>query len=111
MPLILKNRHDRFAFQFGCRSGLRSTDEVVDQLQEQLGRERAQHAFDLAEKENEIAITPARASPGAPRTRAVRKPSRSRRVQVQACIEYQDQRELALESTGGTILEPPVLLP
>jgi len=56
MPLILKNRHDRFAFQFGCQSGLRSTDEVVDQLQEQLGRERAQHAFDLAEKENEIAI-------------------------------------------------------
>jgi hypothetical protein len=56
MPLILKNKTDRFAFQFGRGSALRSTSELVDQLQEQLRIERAQHRFNLAEKEKEIAI-------------------------------------------------------
>ena len=51
MPLILKNKHDRFALQFGARSALRSTSELVDQLQEQLRNERAQHRFNLVEKE------------------------------------------------------------
>ena len=32
MPLILKTKSDRFAFQFGARSALRSTSELVDQL-------------------------------------------------------------------------------
>jgi hypothetical protein len=49
MPLIFKNKHDRFAFQFGRGSALRSTSELVDQLQEQLRIERAQHRFILAE--------------------------------------------------------------
>jgi hypothetical protein len=35
MPLIL-NKRNRFAFLFGRRSGIRSTSEVVDQLQAQL---------------------------------------------------------------------------
>ena len=56
MPLILKNKHDRFAFQFGRQSGLRSIDDAVEQLSEQLRSERAQHRFDLAEKERESAI-------------------------------------------------------
>jgi ribosomal protein L29 len=54
MPLILKNKTDRIAFRFGARSVLRSTNELVDQLQEQLWRERAQHAFNLAENEREL---------------------------------------------------------
>jgi hypothetical protein len=57
MPLIIKNRYDRLAFQFGTRSALRSTSELVDQLQAQLKAERSQHAFDraLAEARYEIA--------------------------------------------------------
>jgi len=43
VPLILKNRSDRFAFQFGVRRA----NEVINQLQEQLRRVRAQHAFDV----------------------------------------------------------------
>ena len=42
--LILKNRSDCFAFQFGVRRA----NEPIDQLQEQLRRVRAQHAFDVA---------------------------------------------------------------
>ena len=44
VPLILKNRSDRFAFQFGVRRA----NELTDPLQEQLRRVRAQHAFDVA---------------------------------------------------------------
>lgn len=57
MPLmVLKNKANRFAFQFGRQSGIRSTDEMVEQLQEQLRKERAQHAFNLAQKESELAL-------------------------------------------------------
>jgi hypothetical protein len=51
MPLILKKKSDRIAFQFGSKSALRSTSELVDQLQEQLRSERALHSYNLAEKE------------------------------------------------------------
>jgi hypothetical protein len=54
--MILKNRRDRFAFTFGRQSGIRTTSEVVEQLSEQLRKERAQHRFDLAEKEKELAL-------------------------------------------------------
>lgn len=55
MPLILKDKRDRIAFRFGRQSGIRSTDEVVEQLSETLRKELAQHRFNLAEKEREIA--------------------------------------------------------
>ena len=42
--------------KFEARSELRSTSELVDQLEEQLRSDRAQHRFDLAEKERELAI-------------------------------------------------------
>ena len=57
MPLILKNRSDRFAFRFG-RQAARSTSELVDQLQDQLHSERAQHRFDLAQKEQPLEAPP-----------------------------------------------------
>jgi hypothetical protein len=41
MPLIMKNKSDAVAFQFGCRSALRATDELINQLQEQLRSERS----------------------------------------------------------------------
>ena len=55
MPLISRSRDALFAFQFGRQSGLRSTDELVDQLQETLRRERAQHAYNM-QKEQELAL-------------------------------------------------------
>jgi excinuclease UvrABC nuclease subunit len=55
MPLILKNKSDRFTFQFGNKSALRSTSELVDQLQDQLQAQRDQHRFDLAEKKRDLA--------------------------------------------------------
>jgi hypothetical protein len=75
MPLILKHKTDRIAFQFGARSALRSANELIDQLQDQLRRERSQRAFDhkyfneqiamlsreLAEARYEIASPPRRA--------------------------------------------------
>jgi hypothetical protein len=56
MPIIFKNKNDRRAFQFGHHFALRSTNEMVEQLQEQLRKERAQHRFDLAEKDRELAL-------------------------------------------------------
>jgi hypothetical protein len=50
MPFILKNKSDRLAFQFGSRSALRATDELINQLQQQLKNEREQHRFNLAAK-------------------------------------------------------------
>jgi hypothetical protein len=41
---------------FNSAVGPRATDELINQLQEQLRSERAQHRFNLAEKEQEIAI-------------------------------------------------------
>jgi hypothetical protein len=55
MPLVLKSKSDRVAFQFGARSALRSTSELVDQLQERL-RTSAQHRFNLAEKERQLSV-------------------------------------------------------
>jgi hypothetical protein len=57
MPLILKNKHDRFV-SLCHRSALRSTSELVDQLQDQLHSERAQHRFDLAQKEQPLEAPP-----------------------------------------------------
>lgn len=56
MPLIIKNKSDRFAFQIGVASALRKTNDLVNQLQEQLKAERAQHRFNPAEKERELTI-------------------------------------------------------
>jgi hypothetical protein len=53
---ILKNGRTRLAFQFGRVSAFRSTNDVIDQLQQQLDAERKQHAFDNAESEKQIAI-------------------------------------------------------
>jgi multidrug resistance efflux pump len=55
MPLIIKNRTDRIAFQFGTRSALRATNKVVEQLQAQLKAERAIAAAKLGEKQRELA--------------------------------------------------------
>ena len=49
-------RRARRTSRAGRQSGLRSIDDAVGQLSEQLRRERAQHQFDLAEKEQELAI-------------------------------------------------------
>jgi hypothetical protein len=56
MPLILKNRRDAFAFRFGRQSGIRSTDDAVEQLQDQLQRERVQHRYNMSVKEQELAL-------------------------------------------------------
>jgi hypothetical protein len=53
MPLIAKHKSNLFAFQFARQSTLRQTDELINQLQEQLRKEREQHRFDLAQKECE----------------------------------------------------------
>jgi hypothetical protein len=52
---ILKNERTRLAFRFGRASALRSTSDVVEQLQAQLEAERKQHAFNIAELERQIA--------------------------------------------------------
>jgi hypothetical protein len=56
MPLILRNRRDAFAFRFGRQSGIRATDDAVEQLQDQLQRERAQHRYNMFVKEQELAL-------------------------------------------------------
>jgi len=53
---ITLNAQRRRGFLFGRASALRSTSDVVDQLQAQLEAERKQHAFDVAESEKQIAI-------------------------------------------------------
>jgi len=54
MPMFASDRNRRIAFQFGRQSGLRSTNEIVEQLQQQIAAERAQHAFnmEMMHKEN-----------------------------------------------------------
>jgi len=42
--MILKIKQDRIAFQFARQSALRATDELINQLQEQLRSERAQQS-------------------------------------------------------------------
>lgn len=61
MPLIIKNKSDRIAFQFGSKSALRSANELIDQLQAQLraANEKlqaayAQNRFNMAERDREI---------------------------------------------------------
>ena len=56
MPLILKSKHDRIAFGFSSQSAFRSTSELVDQLQDQLQAQRAQHRCALTVKEQELAL-------------------------------------------------------
>jgi len=51
MPLILKKKTDRAAVQIAHAAVLRTSDEVIRQLQDQLDAERAQHAFNCAEYE------------------------------------------------------------
>jgi ribosomal protein L9 len=53
---ITLNSQRRRAFLFGRQAALRSTSDMVDQLQAQLEAERKQHAFDVAESEKQIAI-------------------------------------------------------
>jgi hypothetical protein len=55
MPIIL-NGSRRRAFLFGRQHALRSTSDVVDQLQAQLEAERKQHKFNIDELQKEIAI-------------------------------------------------------
>lgn len=56
MTLIFKNKCSCIAAQLASAAALRSTNELVDQLQAQLKAERAQHAFNLAEKEQELSL-------------------------------------------------------
>jgi ribosomal protein L9 len=53
---IALNGSRRRAFLFGRQTALRSTSDVVDQLQAQLEAERKQHKFNVAELEKQIAI-------------------------------------------------------
>jgi hypothetical protein len=54
--MILKSVHDCLAFRFGRRTGIRSTSDVVDQLQAEIERLREQIKFNAAEHEREIAV-------------------------------------------------------
>lgn len=55
MPIIL-NGSRRRAFLFGRQHALRSTSDLVDQLQTQLEAEREQHKFNISALEKEIAL-------------------------------------------------------
>ena len=52
---LTPNARRRQAFLFGRQAALRSTSDVVDQLEAQLHAEREQHAFTVAELEKQIA--------------------------------------------------------
>jgi hypothetical protein len=56
MLIILTDRNRRLAFLFGRQSGIRATGETVEQLQEQLRREREQRAFDHRYFQEQIAL-------------------------------------------------------
>jgi hypothetical protein len=53
---LTPNARRRAAFLFGRQSALRSTSDALDQLEAQLHAEREQHAFDIAEKDKQIAM-------------------------------------------------------
>jgi hypothetical protein len=53
---IFKNERNRLAFRFGRRTALRSTSDVVDQLQAQIEKLQEQLKFNAAEHEREIAV-------------------------------------------------------
>ena len=55
MPITLNGQRRR-AFLFGRQTALRSTSDVIDQLQAELEAERKQHAFNVAELEKQIAM-------------------------------------------------------
>jgi ribosomal protein L9 len=52
---LTPNAQRRRAFLFGRQAALRSTSDVIDQLQAELEAERKQHAFNVAELEKQIA--------------------------------------------------------
>jgi excinuclease UvrABC nuclease subunit len=54
--MFLKNERNRLAFRFGRQTGLRSTSDVVDQLQAQIERLQEQLKFNAAEHERQIAV-------------------------------------------------------
>jgi hypothetical protein len=56
MPMIVNDRRKRLAFLFGRQSGIRSTGEKLEQVQEQLRRERSQRAFDHSYYQEQIAL-------------------------------------------------------
>jgi hypothetical protein len=57
VPMSLTpNARRRQAFLWGRQNALRSTSNVVDQLQAELIAEREQHAFDVAEMEKQLAV-------------------------------------------------------
>jgi hypothetical protein len=63
MPLILRNRHDRSTVQLAHVSAMRSTNEIIDQLQmqvkqlqEQLRAAHEQNAFNCAHYEEQIRL-------------------------------------------------------
>jgi hypothetical protein len=51
MPMILKNRPDSFAFHLVAGVTCVPLMKVIEQLSKQLRRERAQHQYNMAEKE------------------------------------------------------------
>jgi hypothetical protein len=53
---ITPNAQRHRAFLFGRQAALRSTSDLVDQLQAQLEAERNQHAFNVAELEKQISM-------------------------------------------------------
>jgi hypothetical protein len=53
---LTPNARRRQAFLWGRQAALRSTNDVVDQLQAALHAEREQHAFDVAELEKQVAM-------------------------------------------------------
>jgi ribosomal protein L29 len=61
MPIFFNDRNRRLGFMIGRQSGLRSTDEIVEQLSErirqleqQLKTERSQNAFAMDEMQKQI---------------------------------------------------------
>ena len=52
---LTPNARRRQAFLFGRQTALRSTSDVIDQLQAQLEAERKQHKFNVTELEKQIA--------------------------------------------------------
>jgi ribosomal protein L29 len=61
MPILFNDRNRRLGFLIGRRSGLRSTDETIEQLtarirqlEGQLQDERSRHAFAVEEMQKQI---------------------------------------------------------
>jgi ribosomal protein L29 len=61
MPILFNDRNRRLGFMIGRQSGLRSTDETIEQLsarirqlEKQLQDERSRHAFAVEEMQKQI---------------------------------------------------------